>query len=81
MLRKVINPILFLPIALCINSLNVLSSEKKDYIDEVLEEKLNLPYINYQEIENFVLNNQDLKSLQNLVTSARFNLSSKIAKK
>jgi len=81
MLRKVINPLFVLPFALCINSISVLSSETKNYIDDVLEEKLNLPYINYQEIENFVLNNQELKSLQNLVTSAKFNLSSKIAQK
>ena len=51
MLRKVINPILLLPLALCINSLNVLSSETKDYVDEVLEEKSNKTFIDYYEIE------------------------------
>ena len=81
MLRRVINPILFLPLALCINSINVLSSETKNYIDNVLEEKSNNPFIGYQEIEKIVLNNQELKSLQNLVTSASFNLSSKIAQR
>ena len=81
MLRRVINPILFLPLALCINSINVLSSETKNYIDNVLEEKSNNPFISYQEIEKIVLNNQELKSLQNLVTSASFNLSSKIAQR
>ena len=64
MLRRVIKPILLLPIALCINSVNVLSSETKNFIDEVLEEKLNKPYINYQDIEKIVLNNQELKSIQ-----------------
>ena len=63
MLRKVIHSILFLPLALCIHSLNVLSSEKKDYIDIVLEEKSNKQYISYQEIENIILNNQELRSL------------------
>ena len=38
MLRKIINPILFLPLALSINSLNVLAIETKGYIDKVLEE-------------------------------------------
>ena len=81
MLRRVINPILFLPLALSINSVNVLSSETKSYVDNVLEEKSNNPFISYQDIEKIILNNQELKSLQNLVTSAKFNLSSKIAKK
>ena len=81
MLRRVINPILFLPLALSINSVNVLSSETKNYIDNVLEEKRNITFIDYQEIEKIVLNNQELKSLQNLVASASFNLSSQIAKR
>ena len=57
MLKKVIKPILFLPIALLINSLDVLSNEKKNFIDKVLEEKSNKPFISYQEIEN-LLNTQ-----------------------
>ena len=81
MFRRVINPTLFLPLVLCINSINVLSSEKKDYIDNILEEKPNMPFISYQEIEKIVLNNQELKSLQNLVTSASFNLTSKISQR
>jgi len=81
MLRRVINPILFLPLALSINSLNVLSSETKNYIDNVLEEKPNITFIDYQEIEKIILNNQELKSLQNLAASASFNLSSQIAKR
>ena len=58
MLRRVINPILLLPIALSINPINVLSSETKNYIDNVLEEKSNIPFVEYQEIEKLVLNNQ-----------------------
>jgi len=81
MLRRVINPILFLPFALSINSINVLSSETKNNIDNVLEEKSNITFVDYQEIEEIVLNNQELKSLENLVTSASFNLSSKIAQR
>ena len=81
MLRIVINPSLFLPLALSINSITVLSSEQKNYIDDVLDEKSNITFINYQEIEKIVLNNQELKSLRNLVNSSNFNLSSKIAKR
>ena len=81
MLRRVINPILFLPLALSINHVNVLSSETKTYIDNVLEEKPSITFIDYQDISKLVLNNQELKSLRNLVTSSSFNLSSKIAKK
>jgi len=81
MLRRVINRFLFLPLALSIHSINVLSSETKNYIDNVLEKKPNITYIDYQEIEKIVLNNQELKSLQNLLASASFNLSSQIAKR
>jgi len=81
MLRRVINPILFLPLTLSINSLNVLSRETNNYIDNVLEEKSNITFVDYQEIEKLILNNQELKSLQKLVASASFNLSSQIAKR
>ena len=81
MFRRVINPILFLPLALCMNSINVLSSETKDAIDNVLEEKPNKTFISYQEIEKIILNNQELRSLQNLVNSASFSLSSQIAQR
>ena len=81
MLKRVINPILFLPLAICINSTNVLSSETKNYIDSVIEEKSNNPFISYQDIERIILNNEELKSLQNLVISASFNLSSQIAQR
>ena len=81
MLRKVINPFLFLPFALFINSPNTLSSETKLHKKEVLEEKVNYPFISYRKIEKIILNNPELQSLQNLITSARFNLSSKISKR
>ena len=69
MLRRVINPFLFLPLALSINSINVLSSETKYNIDNVLKEESNITYVDYQEIEKIILNNQELKSLQNQVNS------------
>ena len=81
MIRRVINRFLFLTFALSINSINVLSSETKNYIDNVLEEKSNITFVDYQEIEKIILNNQELKSLQNLVKSAKFNLSSQIAQR
>ena len=81
MFRKIINPFLLLPIALCINSLYVISSETNSYVDKVLKEKSNKLFISYREIENIILNNQELKSLQNLVTSASFNLSSQISQR
>ena len=61
MLRRVINPILFLPLTLSINTINVLPSETQNYFDIVLEEKANITFIDYQEIEKIVLNNQELK--------------------
>ena len=81
MLRRVINPLLLLPLALSINSISVRSSETKNYIDNFLEEKSNIIFVDYLEIDKLVLNNQELKSLQNLVSSARFNLSSQIARR
>ena len=48
MLRRVIKPILFLPLALSINSINVLSSETKNYIDNALKEKTNILLEHYQ---------------------------------
>ncbi len=81
MLRRVINSILFLPLALSIKSIDVKSSETRNYIDNVLEEKSNIVFVDYQEIEKLLSNNQELKSLQNLVASASFNLSSQIAKR
>ncbi|MBO6978206.1 MAG: TolC family protein [Prochlorococcus marinus XMU1428] len=81
MFRRVIKPILFLPLALSIKSINVLSSETNDYIDNVLGEKPKIIFVDYKGIQKIVLNNQELKSLQNLVASASFNLSSQIAKR
>ena len=51
MLKKVISPILFLPLALFINSPNVLPNETKVLIDNGSEEKPKIPLIGYSEIE------------------------------
>ena len=58
MLRRVINPFLLLPLTLGMHTFNVLSSETKNYIDNVLEEKSNITFIDYQEIEKIILNKQ-----------------------
>ena len=81
MLKKVISSILFLPLTIFINSLEVLSSQKKDFIEKVIEEKSNKSFISYEDIDKIILNNEELKSLQNLVRSSRFNLSSKISQR
>ena len=81
MLRKVINPILILPLALSISSQNILASETRDNSDKVLEEKLDKPLIKYKEIKKIILNNPELKSLESLVEAARLNLASKVGKR
>ena len=81
MLKKVIKPILFLHLALIFNFPDVLPNEKKVLINQVSKEKSNIPFISLQEINKLVLKNEELKSSQNLVTSASFNLSSQIAKR
>ena len=50
MLRRVIKPILLLPLALSIKSINVLSSETSNYIDNVLGDKPKITFVDYQEI-------------------------------
>ena len=51
MLRRVINPFLLLPLTLSMYTFNVLPREPKNYIDNILEEKSNITFIDYQEIE------------------------------
>ena len=55
MLRRVINPFLLLPLTLSMNTFNVLSSETRNYIDNIIEETSNITLVDYQEIENLVL--------------------------
>ena len=82
MLRRFINPILVFPICLFFNPSKTLLSETSNNIKEVIQEKENQIFLNYIEIDNIILrNNQELKALENLVESSTFNLSSKIAKR
>ncbi len=81
MIRRVINHILFIPLALFINPINVLSSETKENIEINLKENSSNKLISYEDMEKIISNNQELKSLQNLVTSADFNLSSQIGQR
>ena len=86
MLKKIINPILFLHLALFITSQKATFSSTNNniewsHIDEVLEEKEDQIYIDYKEIETIILQNEELQSLKELVKSSSFNLSSKISQK
>ena len=82
MLRRLIKPILVLPLCVYINSQEAVLSETKNNIEEILQEKETQILINYSEI-NYITskNNQELKALENLVNSSSFNLSSKISKR
>ena len=82
MLRKIINSTLFLPLSFLVTFQQSLLSENKNFIDEVIEENEGKIFIDHQEIKNIILNNNDeLKSLKELIEAASFNLSSKIAKR
>ena len=82
MLRKLIQPILVFPLCLYINFQEALLSETKNNIKEILQKKETKILLNYSEIADITLeNNQELKSLENLVNSSKFTLSSKIAKR
>ena len=82
MLRKLIHPILVLPFCLYINSQEALLSKANNNIEEILQENEKQIFLNYSEIDNITLkNNQELKALESLVNSTTFTLSSKIAKR
>jgi len=82
MFRKLINPILVLPLCLYVNTQKALLSETKNNIDVTLQEKEDQIFLHYSELNNIILkNNQELKALENLVTSSSFTLSSKISKR
>ncbi len=82
MLRKYIHPILCFPLCLYINSQKALLSETEHNIEEVIKEKETQVFLNYSDIVEITLkNNQELKSLENVVNSSSFNLSSKLAQK
>ena len=82
MFRRLKNPILIIPLCLYINVQEALLSDNKNSIEEILQEKETQIFLNYSEIDNIIVkNNQELKALENLVNSSTFNLSSKIAKR
>ena len=62
MVRRLINPILFLPLSFYFIAQKAIVGETKSYIDEVLEEKENKIYIDHKEIKKIISNNnQELK--------------------
>ena len=82
MLRKFIQQILVLPFCLYVVSNKSLLSQTKDNIDEVLQEKIEKLTIDYTTIDQLISqNNLELKSLKELLSSATFNLRSKITKR
>ena len=82
MFRKLINPILVFPLCLYINSQEALLSKSNNNIEEILEKNETPIFLDYSKIDNLIIkNNQELKSLENLVKSSTFNLSSEIAKR
>ena len=81
MFRKIIKPILFLQLSTFLTFQKSTISQPNSYIDEVLEEKKDRIFIDYKEITSIISNNQELKSLKELVNSSSFNLSSKISQK
>ncbi len=82
MFRRFINQILVFPLCLFVNPPEAVFSETNNNIEEAIQEKEDQIFLNYSEIDNIILkNNQELKVLENLVNSSTFNLSSKIAKR
>ena len=81
MLRKIINTTLFLPLSFFVTFQQSILSENKNFIDEIIRIDEDKIFIDHQEIKNIILNNDELKSLEELIEASSFNLSSKIAKR
>ena len=81
MLRKIINTTLFLPLSFFVTFQQSILSENKNFIDEIIRINEDKIFIDHQEIKNIILNNDELKSLEELIEASSFNLSSKIAKR
>ena len=81
MLRKLIKTTLFIPLSLSITFQQSILSENKNFIDEITLENEDKIFIDHQEIKNLINNNDELKSLKELILASTFNLSSKIAKR
>ena len=79
--RKLIRTFL-IPFFLFFDSSNSLFSQNKDVIKRINATKEEENLINYSDINKIILkNNQELKSLNELVLSSKFNLNSKLAKR
>ena len=82
MLRKFIQQILVLPFCLYVVSNKPLLSQTKENINESLQEEIEKLTIDYTTIDQLISqNNLELRSLKELLSSATFNLRSKIAKR
>ena len=82
MSRNYINLFLIFPFFLFLPSQKVIYGESKSNIDKILKENGDKVLIDYEEIENAITkNNPELKSLDKLISSAAYNLSSKISKR
>ena len=81
MLRKIIHPSLILPLSFFITSHRAIISETNNYLNEILVENEDNLFINHDSIEEIILNNnQELKSLKELITSSEFNVKSQISR-
>jgi len=81
MLRKLINTTLFIPLSFLVTFQQSILSENKNFIDEIILENEDKIFIDHQEIKNLINDNDELKSLKELILASTFNLSSKIAKR
>ena len=81
MIRKLIHPFL-IPFFLFFHPNNASLSQSKDNIKLIHNKKEQETLISYSDINKIILNNnQELKSLNELVLSSKFNLNSKLAKR
>ena len=67
MLRKIINTTLFLPLSFCVTFQQSILSENKNFFDEIKQINEDKIFIDHQEIKNIILNNDELKSLEELI--------------
>jgi len=81
MLRKIINTTFFIPLSFLVTFQQSILSENKNSINAIIRINEDKIFIDHQEIKNIILNNNELKSLKELIEASSFNLSSKIAKR
>jgi len=82
MSKKLISTIFLVPFLFLSSTYEAKSIESEKEINKIARKSTNTIYIDLKDIENLVLkNNPELKSLEQLISSQSFNLSSKIAKR